>query len=180
MRLSTLRNLIRELKHQTLLIHEQHGSPRRTGSGTHFTRQMQIIKENNLTWNNHERQQNNSFENVYQRFAWSFVSFLRRKHDFRRRISTFVCRILFEEPRIWTSGFNMSTRVLKSVTVTQELLTCAVAVMLQKYFRLASVVPRTERLVLKFPIFRVHSAQAMFFLLAKKIRSTGWIFKPKL
>ena len=49
-----------------------------------------------------------------------FVSFLRRKHDFRRRISTFVWRILFEEPRIWTSGFNQRTRVLKSVTATQE------------------------------------------------------------
>ena len=72
------------------------------------------------TWNHHERWQNNSFENVFQRFAWSFVSFLRRKHDFRRRISTFVWRILFEEPRIWTSGFNLRTRVLKSVTAAQE------------------------------------------------------------
>ena len=32
-----------------------------------------------------ERRQNNSFENVSQRFAWSFVSFLQRKHDFRWR-----------------------------------------------------------------------------------------------
>jgi len=72
------------------------------------------------TWNHHERQQYNSFENVFQRFAWSFVSFFRRKHDFRRRISTFLWRILFEEPRIWTSGFNLRTRVLKSVTATQE------------------------------------------------------------
>ena len=48
------------------------------------------------TWNNHERRQNNSVENAFQRFALSFVSFLRRKHDFRQRISTFVWRILFE------------------------------------------------------------------------------------
>ena len=171
MRLSTLRNLIRELKHQTLLIHEQHGSPRRTGSGTRFTRQMQIIKENNLTWNNHERQQNNSFENVYQRFAWSFVSFLRRKHDFRRRISTFVWRILFEEPRIWTSGFNLRTRVLKSVTAAQERLD------MRSGCHAAKILPVGVRGI---PIFRVHSAQAMFFRLAKKIRSTRWIFKPKL
>ena len=72
------------------------------------------------TWNHHERRQNNSVENVFQRFALSFVSFLRRKHDFRRRVSTFVWRILFEEPRIWTSGFNLRTRVLKSVTAAQE------------------------------------------------------------
>ena len=72
------------------------------------------------TWNHHERRPNNSFENVFQRFAWSFVSFFRRKHYFRRRISTFVWRILFEEPRIWTSGFNLRTRVLKSVTAAQE------------------------------------------------------------
>ena len=167
MRLSTLRNLIRELKHQTLLIHEQHGSPRRTGSGTRFTRQMQLIKENNLTWNNHERQQNNSFENVYQRFAWSFVSFLRRKHDFRRRISTFVWRILFEEPRIWTSGFNMSTRVLKSVTVTQELLTCAVAVMLQNTSGWRPWYQERNVWCLS-SLFFVYTAQAMFFRLAKK------------
>ena len=72
------------------------------------------------TWNHHERRPKNSFENVFQRFGWSFVSFFRRKHYFRRRISTFVWRILFEEPRIWTSGFNLRTRVLKSVTAAQE------------------------------------------------------------
>lgn len=57
---------------------------------------------------------------IYQRFALSFVSFLRRKHDFRRRLSTFVWRILFEEPRIWRSGLNLRTRVLQSVTAAQE------------------------------------------------------------
>ena len=72
------------------------------------------------TWNHHERRQNNSVQNLFQRFALTFVSFLRRKHDFRRRISTFVWRILFEEPRIWTSGFNLRTRVLKSVTADQK------------------------------------------------------------
>ena len=71
-------------------------------------------------WNYHERRQNNSVENVFQRFALRFVSFLRRKHDFRRRVSTFVWRILFEEPRIWTSGFNLRTGVLKSVTAAQK------------------------------------------------------------
>ena len=82
----------RKLKHQTFLIHERHGWPRRTGSGTRFTRQMQIIKQTNVK--PYERRQNNLFENVLQRFARSFVSFLRsRKHDFRRRISTFVWRI---------------------------------------------------------------------------------------
>ena len=36
---------IRELKHETFLIHERHGWMRRTGSRTRFTRQMQIIKQ---------------------------------------------------------------------------------------------------------------------------------------
>ena len=72
------------------------------------------------TWNHHERRQNNSVENAFQRFALSFVSFFQRKHDFRGRISTFVWRILFEEPRIWTSGFNLKSGLLKSVTAAQE------------------------------------------------------------
>ena len=53
-----------------------------------------------------------------------FFVLLRRKHDLRWRISTFVLgeggggiwRMLFEEPRIWTSGFNLRTLVLKSMT----------------------------------------------------------------
>ena len=65
------------------------------------------------TWNHQERQQNNSVEKVFQRFVLSFVSFIRREHDFRRRISTFVGRILFKEPRIWTAGFNLRTRVFE-------------------------------------------------------------------
>ena len=39
-----LESIIRELKHQTFLIHERHGWLRRTGSGTRFACQMQIIK----------------------------------------------------------------------------------------------------------------------------------------
>ena len=72
------------------------------------------------TWNHHERRRNNSVENVFQRSALSFVSLLRGKYDFRRGISTFVWRKLFEEHRIWTSGFNVRTRVSKSVTAAQE------------------------------------------------------------
>ena len=49
------------------------------------------------TWKHDERRQNNSDKNAFQRFASSFVSFLRRKHDFRLRISTFVWRILFKK-----------------------------------------------------------------------------------
>ena len=71
-------------------------------------------------WNHHERRQNNSVENAFGRFALSFVPLLPRKHDFRRKISTLVWRILFEEPRKWTSGFNLRTHVLKSVTAAQE------------------------------------------------------------
>ena len=38
----------RELKHQTFLFHVRQGWPRRTGSGTRFTRQMQIMKQTNV------------------------------------------------------------------------------------------------------------------------------------
>ena len=100
------------------MIHERHGEPRRSGSGTRFACQMQSLSK--TTWNHHERRQNNSVENAFQRFVLSFVSFLRRKHDFWWRISTFVWRILFVESRIWTSGFNLRTRVMKSVTAAQE------------------------------------------------------------
>ena len=41
-------NVSRELKHQTFLIHERRGWPRRSGSGTRFACQMQIIKQNNV------------------------------------------------------------------------------------------------------------------------------------
>ena len=51
---------------QTFLIHERHGWPRGTGSGTRFACQMQIIKQNNVK--HHERRQNNSVENAVQRF----------------------------------------------------------------------------------------------------------------
>ena len=104
----------REFNHQTFLIHESHDWRRRSGSGRGLRAKCKSLSK--PTWNHHERRPNNSF----QRFAWSFVSFFRRKHYFRRRISTFVWRILFEEPRIWTSGFNLRTRVLKSVTAAQE------------------------------------------------------------
>ena len=47
--LSRLTSLaVRELKHQTFLIHERHGWPRRTGSRTRFACQMQLIKQNNV------------------------------------------------------------------------------------------------------------------------------------
>ena len=38
----------RELKHQTFLIHERHGWPRRTESGTQFAREIQIFKQNSV------------------------------------------------------------------------------------------------------------------------------------
>ena len=57
------------------------------GSGTRFARERQIITRKNVK---PLRRQNNSVENVFQRFALNFVSFLRRKHDFRRNIFTFV------------------------------------------------------------------------------------------
>ena len=74
-----------------------------------------------VAWNDRERRQNNSVENVFQRFALSFLSFFGREHDFKQRISTFVWQILFEEPRIWASGFNLGTRALMSVTAQERL-----------------------------------------------------------
>ena len=73
------------------------------------------------TWNHHERRQNNSVENVFQRFEWSFVSSFRRKDNFRRSISTFVWRIIFDETQNFRSSvFSLRTRLLKSVTAAQE------------------------------------------------------------
>ena len=77
---------------------------------------------NKPTWNHHERRQNYTVENVFQRFEWSFVSFFRRKHDFRRRISTCMTNTLQRTQNFWASGFNLRTRVLKSVMAFQELL----------------------------------------------------------
>ena len=109
------------IKFQTFLIHERHGWPRRTGSGTRFTRQMQTIKQTNVKTitliTNADRIIHLKMSFKHLREA---LFFLRRKQVFRRRISFFVWRILFEEPRIWTFGFNLRTRVLKSVTATQE------------------------------------------------------------
>ena len=140
MRLSTLRNLIRELKHQTFLIHEQHGSPRRTGSVTRFTRQMQIMKENNLTWNNHERRQNNSFEMSFKDLRevlfLSYEENMISDEEFLLLYDEYSSKNPEFEPLVstWELAFWSPWPQLKNV------LTCAVAVMLQKYFRLASVV----------------------------------------
>ena len=100
------------------------------------------------TWNYHERRQNNSVENPYQRFALSFVSFLRRKHDFSEEFlllyDEYSSKNSEFEPLVltWELAFWSSSPLLKNVV------TYAVAVMLQKYFRLAF----QERPVLKFPI----------------------------
>ena len=94
------------------------------------------------TWNHHERRQNNSVENVFQRFASSFVSFLRRKHDFRQRSPTFVWRILSKNPEFEPLVSTGELAFWSPWPQLKNVLTCAVAVMLQKYFRLASAVPR--------------------------------------
>ena len=128
----------RELKHQTFLIHVRHGWPHaKLDQGRGLRAGCKSLSK--TTWNHHEGRQNNSDENAFQRFALSFVSFLRRKHDFRRRISTFVWRVLFKEPRIWTSArFEVRDRSSRMSWYAQWLSCC------KKYFRLASVVPRTS------------------------------------
>ena len=96
------------------------------------------------TWKHDERRQNNSDKNAFQRFASSFVSFLRRKHDFRRRSPTFVWRILSKNPEFEPLASTGELAFWSPWPQLKNVLTCAVAVMLQKYFRLASVVPRTS------------------------------------
>ena len=83
------------------------------------------------TRNHHERRRNNSFENVFQRFVWSFVSFLRRKHDFRRRISTFVWLILLRRTQnlnLWfqpeNSRFEVRDRKSRTFWHAQRLSCC--------------------------------------------------------
>ena len=124
------------------LNHEWHGWSRRTGSVTRFMCQMQIIKQTNV-----KQSRTTTKKNVFQRLILreSFVSFLWRKHYFRRRISTFVWWIFFEEPRIWTSGFNLRPAQVRQYKLSfKNVLTCPVAVMLQKYFPFVSVVPSTS------------------------------------
>ena len=84
------------------------------------------------TGNYQERQQNNSVENVFQRwfqtknFYFCMTNTLQRTRNLNR----------WFQPE--NSRFSSPWPQLKNV------LTCAVAVMLQKYFRLAFVVPRTS------------------------------------
>ena len=70
------------------------------------------------TWKHHERRQNNSVENACQRSAVSFVSY--EQNMISDEEFLLLWEILFEEPKIWTSGFNPRTRVLKSVAEAQE------------------------------------------------------------
>ena len=73
------------------------------------------------TWNHHERRQNNSVENAFQRFALSFVSILRRKHYFRRNVFYYyTTNTLRRTQNLSPCGFNLRTRVLKSATTAQE------------------------------------------------------------
>ena len=102
------------------------------------------------TWNHPERRQNNSVENVFHRFTLSFISFLRRKHDLRERISTFVWRILFENPEFeplrstWELAFEIRDRSSRT-TWHAQWLSC--------YKNTSGWRPwYQERLVLKFPI----------------------------
>ena len=74
---------IMELKHQTFLIYELHGWPRRTGSGTRLAAKCKSW--NKTTWKHHERWQNNSVENAFQRFALSFFFFVRTKTWFQTK-----------------------------------------------------------------------------------------------
>ena len=96
------------------------------------------------TWNHHERRQNNSVENAFQRFEWSFVFFLRRNMISDEKLLLLCDEYSSKNPEFeplvstWDLAFWSPWPQLKNV------LTCAVAVMLQKYFRLASVVPRTS------------------------------------
>ena len=96
-------------------------------------------------WKHHERKQNNSVENAFRRFALSFFALLRRNmiwdEEFLLLYDEYSSKNLEfgHEPLVstWELAFWRPLPQLKNVV------TCAVAVMLQKYFLLASVSPRT-------------------------------------
>ena len=163
--------VIRELKHQTFLIHVWHGWPRRTGSGTRFVCKMQLLSK--TSWNHHERRQNNSDENAFQRFALSFVSFLRRKHDFRQRISTFVWRILFETQNLnfWfqpeNSRFEVRDRSSRTSWHAQWLSCCKNTSGWRPWYQ--------ERLVLKFPIILRWTAKHINIVTLPPLSQKRWI-----
>ena len=92
------------------------------------------------TWNHHEHRQNNLFEIVCKRFCF----FLTKKTWFHRKKFYFCMTNIYSlkkpefEPLVstWEPVFWSPWPQLKNVTC----LTCTLAVILQKYFRLASVV----------------------------------------
>ena len=128
-----------ELKHLTFLIHhERHGWPRRTGSGTRFACQMQISKQNNVK----------PSRTPTEWISWKCFSKICVKFCFEENL------ILDEEFLLSYDEYSSKNPEFEPLVSTWELacrspwlqlekvFTCAMAVVLQKYFRLASVVPR--------------------------------------
>ena len=80
---------------------------------------MQIIEQTNVK----------PSRKLTEQFIWNYLSkvcvkfcfFLAKKTWFQTK-NLYLCmtNIIFEEPRIWTSGFNLRIRVLKFMTATQE------------------------------------------------------------
>ena len=138
-------NAIQRLNNQaqTFLIHERHGWPRGTGSGTRFACQMQIIKSKQReTITNADRiiQLKMPFKDLSEVLFLSYEENMISDEELLLLYDEYSSKNPEFEPLIstWELAFWSPWPQLKNV------LTCAVAVMLQKYFRLASVVPRTS------------------------------------
>ena len=104
------------------LIHERHGWPRTTGSGPGLHAKWKSLCK--PTWNLHECRQNNSIENVYVYYAFKVLTWQKNVQGLKTVILDIKCKQfeLSSYSRFLTSGFNLRTRVLKSVTAAQELL----------------------------------------------------------
>ena len=120
------------------------------------------------TWNHHERWQNNSFENVFQIFAWSFVSFLRKKKKFRTKNFNFCMTNTLRRTQnlnLWfqpeKTRFEVCGRNLRTSWQAQWLSCCKNTSGWRPWYQ--------ERLLLKFPdIFVLGPKQAQ--------RITGNVF----
>ena len=108
--------------------------------------------KSNTTWNHHERRQNNSVENVFQRFALSFVSFILAKETWFQMKNFYFCMTntlrRTQNLNLWfqpeNSRFEVRDRSSRTSWHAQWLSCCKNTSGWRPWYQ--------ERLVLKFPI----------------------------
>ena len=134
---------IRELKHQTFLIHERHGCRAELGIGdavyasnaNHSANQRETITNADRVI--HLKM---AFKDLREVLFLSYEENMISEEDFLLLYDEYSSKNPELKPLVSTWELAFSSPWLQPKNV----LTCSVAVMLQKYFRLASLVPRTS------------------------------------